>query len=147
MCLLQMPARFALNRGAARSRSSSFTQGDDAIASDYTQKMLHMSWHPEANVIAAAASNSLYIFYVSLSCFELLGSPDLGSTLALVGAPASFFPLCGLAWCRDGVNDRFAYEPGLQEVGCIAAKPSACCAWGGLQHQQPCCNLGSAVGS
>lgn len=59
----RMPARFALNRSAARSRSSSFTQGDDAITSDYSQKMLHLSWHPEANVIATAASNSLYIFY------------------------------------------------------------------------------------
>ncbi|GAB4823303.1 hypothetical protein N2152v2_010349 [Parachlorella kessleri] len=60
----RMPARFALNRGGARSRSSSFTAGEDAIASDYTQKMLHLSWHPEANVIATAASNSLYLFYV-----------------------------------------------------------------------------------
>ena len=63
--VVQMPARFALNRGGARSRSSSFTAGEDAIASDYTQKMLHLSWHPEANVIATAASNSLYLFYVS----------------------------------------------------------------------------------
>lgn len=61
--LLQIPARFALNRGGGRSRSSSFTSGDDAIASDYSQKMLHLSWHPEANVIATAASNSLYILY------------------------------------------------------------------------------------
>ena len=60
-----MPTRFALNRGVggARSRSGSFTAGDDALTADYSQKMLHLSWHPEANVIATAASNSLYIFY------------------------------------------------------------------------------------
>eukprot|EP00798_Chlamydomonas_sp_ICE-L_P011588 gene11588-34291_t len=29
-------------------------------ATDYNSKLLHLAWHPEVNVIAAAASNSLY---------------------------------------------------------------------------------------
>lgn len=58
-----MPARFALNRGGPRSRSGSFTAADDAIAADYGAKLLHQSYHPHANVVATAASNSLYIFY------------------------------------------------------------------------------------
>jgi serine/threonine-protein phosphatase 2A regulatory subunit B len=29
---------------------------------DYASKLLHLAWHPEANVVAAAASNSLYMY-------------------------------------------------------------------------------------
>jgi serine/threonine-protein phosphatase 2A regulatory subunit B len=29
---------------------------------DYTAKLLHLAWHPEQNVIACAASNSLYMY-------------------------------------------------------------------------------------
>jgi serine/threonine-protein phosphatase 2A regulatory subunit B len=29
---------------------------------DYGSKLLHLAWHPEANVIACAASNSLYMY-------------------------------------------------------------------------------------
>lgn len=28
---------------------------------DFSQKLLHLAWHPQCNVVAAAASNSLYI--------------------------------------------------------------------------------------
>ena len=31
-------------------------------ASDFATKILHMAWHPQENVLACAASNSLYIF-------------------------------------------------------------------------------------
>jgi serine/threonine-protein phosphatase 2A regulatory subunit B len=37
--------------------------GEDAVGADLSAKMLHLSWHPHANVIAAAALNSLYLFY------------------------------------------------------------------------------------
>ena len=30
---------------------------------DFTKKILHTSWHPKDNIIAIAATNSLYIFY------------------------------------------------------------------------------------
>lgn len=30
---------------------------------DFTSKLLHLAWHPQANLIAAAASNSLYMYY------------------------------------------------------------------------------------
>ena len=30
---------------------------------DFTSKLLHLAWHPQANVIACAASNSLYMYY------------------------------------------------------------------------------------
>ncbi|GBF96678.1 serine threonine phosphatase 2A 55 kDa regulatory subunit B [Raphidocelis subcapitata] len=32
------------------------------IGSDFSSKLLHLAWHPEANVIACAASNSLYMY-------------------------------------------------------------------------------------
>lgn len=32
------------------------------LGNDYTSKLLHLAWHPSANVIACAASNSLYMF-------------------------------------------------------------------------------------
>ena len=35
----------------------------EAVAGDLTAKMLHLAWHPGADVIAAAASNSLYLYY------------------------------------------------------------------------------------
>jgi hypothetical protein len=30
---------------------------------DFTSKLLHLAWHPSANLIACAASNSLYMYY------------------------------------------------------------------------------------
>lgn len=32
------------------------------MGTDYASKLLHLAWHPEADVIAAAASNSLYMY-------------------------------------------------------------------------------------
>jgi hypothetical protein len=32
-------------------------------AYDFTSKLLHLAWHPMSNVIACAASNSLYMYY------------------------------------------------------------------------------------
>lgn len=32
------------------------------VQNDYSSKLLHLAWHPEANVIACAASNSLYMY-------------------------------------------------------------------------------------
>jgi serine/threonine-protein phosphatase 2A regulatory subunit B len=29
---------------------------------DCSSKLLHLAWHPEANVIACAAANSLYMY-------------------------------------------------------------------------------------
>lgn len=34
-----------------------------AIQHDFTSKLLHLAWHPNANLIACAASNSLYMYY------------------------------------------------------------------------------------
>jgi serine/threonine-protein phosphatase 2A regulatory subunit B len=59
--------RFGYHRGGA-SRNGGSTGADcmgaeEMLTSDFSSKTLHMSWHPEANVVATAASNSLYLFY------------------------------------------------------------------------------------
>jgi serine/threonine-protein phosphatase 2A regulatory subunit B len=64
----KLPSRFGLSRGgsgrSSGSRGGSFTGGgEEAIGQDFASKLLHLSWHPSANVIATAASNSLYLFY------------------------------------------------------------------------------------
>lgn len=61
MCLLlQQANRFALRKAMALGKRS---PGDPAeINNDYSAKLLHLAWHPEANVIACAASNSLYMY-------------------------------------------------------------------------------------
>lgn len=41
---------------------------------DYTSKLLHLAWHPEVNIIAAAASNSLYLYYSWGSSLGMRGS-------------------------------------------------------------------------
>ncbi len=56
------PSRFGLPRGANARRLSSPASEASEPAMDYTTKLLHLAWHPEANVIAAAASNSLYMY-------------------------------------------------------------------------------------
>lgn len=62
----KLPSRFGLSRGSGRgSRSGSFSVGEEAVGQDFSSKLLHLSWHPQANVIATAASNSLYLFYGS----------------------------------------------------------------------------------
>lgn len=39
------------------------TEGDRGMCAqgDFANKLLHLAWHPEANVIACAAANSLYL--------------------------------------------------------------------------------------
>ncbi len=65
----KLPSRFGLSRGSGRgSRSGSLTGGEEAVGQDFTSKLLHLSWHPSANVIATAASNSLYLFYGEQGC-------------------------------------------------------------------------------
>lgn len=46
--------------GAAGNPAAAATE----MGSDYASKLLHLAWHPEANVIAAAASNSLYMYCI-----------------------------------------------------------------------------------
>jgi len=63
--------RFGLAPSSSPSSSSSAgavrggpdDDSAEAVASDLTAKMLHLAWHPGADVIAAAASNSLYLYY------------------------------------------------------------------------------------
>eukprot|EP00798_Chlamydomonas_sp_ICE-L_P028256 gene28256-31361_t len=50
---LQAPS----SKNAAGKRINEAEQG-----TDYASKLLHLAWHPEANVIAAAAANSLYMY-------------------------------------------------------------------------------------
>lgn len=52
------PSRFGLNR--ARPRLT--TVGEESVTTDLASKVLRLSWHPGAPVIATAAENSLYIF-------------------------------------------------------------------------------------
>lgn len=52
--------RFAIRKNGASKRAGA---GDGAeTGTDYASKLLHLAWHPEVNVIAAAASNSLYMY-------------------------------------------------------------------------------------
>ena len=50
--------------GAARKNTGGKwgTAESTELGTDYASKLLHLAWHPEANVIAAAASNSLYMY-------------------------------------------------------------------------------------
>lgn len=56
------PNRFAIRNknGPAKAGGRSNEQSDSGT--DYSSKLLHLAWHPDANVIAAAASNSLYMY-------------------------------------------------------------------------------------
>lgn len=60
--LLQTPNRFGLSRGSHRRAGAASTLPEDVLHQDLGSKMLHLAWHPESNVIATAASNSLYMF-------------------------------------------------------------------------------------
>ncbi|CAK9212613.1 unnamed protein product [Sphagnum troendelagicum] len=51
------PARGRL--GGSESPGSDMNGG----VYDFTSKLLHLAWHPTSNVIACAASNSLYMYY------------------------------------------------------------------------------------
>lgn len=53
---------FAKGRAALGGKSKAPPDPPDMGGSDYTSKLLHLAWHPEANVIACAAANSLYMY-------------------------------------------------------------------------------------
>eukprot|EP00887_Chlorella_sp_A99_P006675 scaffold3.g6675.t1 len=55
--------RFGLGRSSGGARRSSSAAEEAALSADYSMKLLHLSWHPEAPVVATAAANSLYLFY------------------------------------------------------------------------------------
>ncbi|CAL8469686.1 g9227 [Coccomyxa elongata] len=71
--------RFGLSRGGNSAKRAALQNGaaarpaDTAAAApvspadgtslDFNTKLLHLAWHPEVNLIAAAASNSLYMYY------------------------------------------------------------------------------------
>lgn len=59
---VQAASRFGLSRGASKRLSTPAPADQDAGNIDFSEKLLHLAWHPEANLIAAAASNSLYMF-------------------------------------------------------------------------------------
>ncbi|XP_024519655.1 serine/threonine protein phosphatase 2A 55 kDa regulatory subunit B beta isoform isoform X3 [Selaginella moellendorffii] len=67
----QTPSRFsrfpALSRGRRRGEEnggSGAASGSEMNGSyDFSSKLLHLAWHPCANLIACAASNSLYMYY------------------------------------------------------------------------------------
>jgi serine/threonine-protein phosphatase 2A regulatory subunit B len=64
-CALQAgtSTRFPHNMLRGRMGVGRRSPGEQAeAASDYQSKLLHLAWHPEANVIACAASNSLYMY-------------------------------------------------------------------------------------
>ncbi|XP_024403767.1 serine/threonine protein phosphatase 2A 55 kDa regulatory subunit B beta isoform isoform X1 [Physcomitrium patens] len=54
-----------LARGRRDNRRGSENPGPDLNGGvhDFTSKLLHLAWHPAANLIACAASNSLYMYY------------------------------------------------------------------------------------
>lgn len=60
---VQAPHRFGISRSLSNKRPPSQEPGGiDAVTADFQSKLLHLAWHPEDNVIAGAASNSLYMF-------------------------------------------------------------------------------------
>jgi serine/threonine-protein phosphatase 2A regulatory subunit B len=61
----KLPGRFAgFGRGGQRARAGAAAASpEEALASDFGAKVQHLAWHPSANVVATAASNSLYVFY------------------------------------------------------------------------------------
>ncbi len=70
-CLLQTPNRFGLRGGSSAKKptaNGAAAGGEQQSAlvltqnHDFTAKLLHLAWHPESNLIAAAASNSLYMY-------------------------------------------------------------------------------------
>jgi hypothetical protein len=65
----QAGGRFGLSRANSGKRSNGATpngtlpaDGEQLAGQDFAAKLLHLAWHPESNVIATAASNSLYVY-------------------------------------------------------------------------------------
>ncbi|KAI8474072.1 MAG: PP2A-twin subunit [Monoraphidium minutum] len=57
-----MRAKPAPGLGGKRDPAAAAGGGGGDAPCDYGSKLLHLAWHPEANVIACAASNSLYMY-------------------------------------------------------------------------------------
>eukprot|EP00878_Enallax_costatus_P006015 GHUV01006309.1.p1 GENE.GHUV01006309.1~~GHUV01006309.1.p1 ORF type:complete len:482 (+),score=120.64 GHUV01006309.1:2008-3453(+) len=57
-----VPARFPHNMLKGRMGVGKRSPGESESQNDYQSKLLHLAWHPEANVIACAAANSLYMY-------------------------------------------------------------------------------------
>ncbi|KDD76384.1 hypothetical protein H632_c247p1 [Helicosporidium sp. ATCC 50920] len=58
--------RRAVDKGQARfgaGRGRSPGTAEESLGEDLSSKILRLSWHPRANVIATAAANSLYLFH------------------------------------------------------------------------------------
>eukprot|EP00249_Psilotum_nudum_P024761 c29288_g4_i1 orf=672-2216(-) len=66
--LVQIPSKpgrslsFARRGGNRRGNEISGNEINGG-AYDFTSKLLHLAWHPSSNMIACAASNSLYMYY------------------------------------------------------------------------------------
>lgn len=79
---VQSHGRFGLSRGGNSAKRAALQNGAaaspgggpesaaaapvapaDGTSLDFNTKLLHLAWHPEVNLIAAAASNSLYMYY------------------------------------------------------------------------------------
>ncbi|KAH9315096.1 hypothetical protein KI387_023723 [Taxus chinensis] len=59
------PSRSLTSLTRVRTRRGNESPGSEMNggAYDFSTKLLHLAWHPTANVIACAASNSLYMYY------------------------------------------------------------------------------------
>eukprot|EP00850_Spirogloea_muscicola_P015180 SM000114S24143 [mRNA] locus=s114:274273:279152:+ [translate_table: standard] len=55
-------ANLARGRRDARRGNESPSSDSNGSVHDFASKLLHLAWHPTANVIACAASNSLYMY-------------------------------------------------------------------------------------
>ncbi|KMZ65616.1 Serine/threonine protein phosphatase 2A 55 kDa regulatory subunitB beta isoform [Zostera marina] len=53
----------SLTRVVRRGTFSTATVDANGNSNDFTSKLLHLAWHPTENVIACAATNSLYMYY------------------------------------------------------------------------------------
>lgn len=62
--VVQASNRFSLGRGSASKRGAAPGAGleGDPSVQDFSAKLVHLAWHPEQDVVAAAASNSLYLY-------------------------------------------------------------------------------------
>ncbi|KAL6782764.1 PP2A1 [Auxenochlorella protothecoides x Auxenochlorella symbiontica] len=59
---LQAAAKPASRFGLSRTRTRTVSTAEESVTSDLSSKVLRLSWHPQAPVIATAAANSLYLF-------------------------------------------------------------------------------------
>jgi serine/threonine-protein phosphatase 2A regulatory subunit B len=58
----QSGGRFSIRPGSKGGIGKRSPGEQPETQSDYASKLLHLAWHPEANVVACAASNSLYMY-------------------------------------------------------------------------------------